>query len=107
MKASDQLFIQATVQLAEGGRFTCAPNPTVGCIITLNGQVIGRGYHQYAGQGHAEVNAIADAGGDVQGATVYVTLEPCSHHGKTGPCCEALANTPPKRAISRRNFAAK
>ena len=63
VNTSDKLFIQATVALAELGRFTCAPNPTVGCIITRNGQVIGRGYHQYAGQGHAEVNAIADAAG--------------------------------------------
>ena len=51
MRTSDLLFVQATVDLAENGRFTCAPNPTVGCIITLNGQVVGRGYHQYAGQG--------------------------------------------------------
>ena len=90
MKSSDRLFIQATVELAETGRFTCAPNPTVGCIITRNGQVIGRGYHLYAGQGHAEVNAIADAGGDVRGATVYVSLEPCSFFGQTPACAQTL-----------------
>jgi diaminohydroxyphosphoribosylaminopyrimidine deaminase/5-amino-6-(5-phosphoribosylamino)uracil reductase len=99
MKASDRLFIQATVQLAEGGRFTCAPNPTVGCIITLNGQVIGRGYHQYAGQGHAEVNAIADAGGDVKGATVYVSLEPCSFFGQTPACARTLIDAGVARVV--------
>ena len=99
MKASDRLFIQAAVQLAEGGRFTCAPNPTVGCIITLNGQVIGRGYHQYAGQGHAEVNAIADAGGDVKGATVYVSLEPCSFFGQTPACARTLIDAGVARVV--------
>ncbi|MBT6557925.1 MAG: bifunctional diaminohydroxyphosphoribosylaminopyrimidine deaminase/5-amino-6-(5-phosphoribosylamino)uracil reductase RibD [Gammaproteobacteria bacterium] len=99
MKASDRLYIQATVQLAEGGRFTCAPNPTVGCIITRNGQVIGRGYHQYAGQGHAEINAIADAGGDVQGATVYVSLEPCSFFGQTPACAQTLIDAGVARVV--------
>ena len=99
MKPSDRLFIQATVQLAEAGRFTCAPNPAVGCIITRNGQVIGRGYHQYAGQGHAEVNAIADAGGDVQGATVYVSLEPCSFFGQTPACAQTLLDAGVARVV--------
>ena len=99
MKSSDRLFIQATVQLAEGGRFTCAPNPTVGCIITRNGQVIGRGYHQFAGQGHAEVNAIANAGGDVAGATVYVSLEPCSFFGQTPACAQTLIDAGVARVV--------
>lgn len=99
VNTSDKLFIQATVALAELGRFTCAPNPTVGCIITRNGQVIGRGYHQYAGQGHAEVNAIADAAGDVQGATVYVSLEPCSFFGQTPACAQTLIDADVARVV--------
>mgnify|MGYP001161376173 CR=1 FL=1 len=99
MRTSDLLFVQATVDLAENGRFTCAPNPTVGCIITLNGQVVGRGYHQYAGQGHAEVNAIVDAGGDVKGATVYVSLEPCSFFGQTPACAQTLLEAGVARVV--------
>lgn len=99
MKASDRLFIQAAVLLAEHGRLTCAPNPTVGCIIVRNGQAIGRGYHEYAGQGHAEVNAIADAGGDVTGSTVYVSLEPCSFIGKTPACAQTLIDAGVTRVV--------
>ncbi|MEM7080922.1 MAG: bifunctional diaminohydroxyphosphoribosylaminopyrimidine deaminase/5-amino-6-(5-phosphoribosylamino)uracil reductase RibD [Pseudomonadota bacterium] len=87
---SDRLYLQACIELAEQGRHTCAPNPTVGCIIVRHGVVLGRGWHQYAGQGHAEVNAIADAGGDVRGATVYVSLEPCSFEGRTPACAATL-----------------
>ena len=99
MRTSDLLFVTATVELAENGRFTCAPNPTVGCIITRNGQVIGRGCHQYAGQGHAEVHAIADAGGDVKGATVYVSLEPCSFFGQTPACAQTLLEAGVARVV--------
>ena len=99
MKASDRLFIQAAVLLAEHGRLTCAPNPTEGCIIVRNGQAIGRGYHEYAGQGHAEVNAIADAGGDVTGSTVYVSLEPCSFIGRTPACAQTLIDAGVTRVV--------
>ena len=78
MSAADPVFLQAALELAERGRLTCAPNPTVGCIIWREGRVLGRGWHARTGEAHAEVNAIADAGGDVTGATVYVTLEPCA-----------------------------
>lgn len=81
------------IQLAERGLYTTNPNPRVGCVLVKDGQVIGEGWHQWAGQGHAEVNAIADAktrGNNVEKATAYVSLEPCCHQGLTGPCTEAL-----------------
>jgi len=85
------LFMQQALMLAEQGRYSCKPNPMVGCVIVVDGEVVGRGYHKVAGQGHAEVNALADAGDKARGATAYVTLEPCAHTGRTGPCCVALA----------------
>ncbi|MBC7500032.1 MAG: bifunctional diaminohydroxyphosphoribosylaminopyrimidine deaminase/5-amino-6-(5-phosphoribosylamino)uracil reductase RibD [Herminiimonas sp.] len=89
----DQQGIAHALQLAAKGLFTTAPNPRVGCVIVKDRQVIGEGYTQPAGQAHAEVQALADAtrrGHDVRGATVYVTLEPCSHYGRTPPCTDAL-----------------
>lgn len=85
----DRQFMQRALDLAALGRWTTAPNPMVGCVIVKQGQIIGEGYHQKAGQGHAEVNAFADCvdnGQSAVGATLYVTLEPCSHHGRTPPC---------------------
>lgn len=82
------------IELARNGLYSTMPNPRVGCVFVKDGQLLAEGWHQRPGQGHAEVEAIADAetkGADLKGATAYVTLEPCSHHGKTGPCCEALA----------------
>ncbi len=77
------------IQLARRGRYTCRPNPQVGCVITRNGNEVGHGWHQYAGQPHAEINALNDTDG-AEGSRVYVTLEPCSHHGRTPPCLDAL-----------------
>jgi len=77
------------LKLARKGRYTADPNPCVGSVLVKDGAVIGEGWHVRAGQAHAEINALADAG-DARGATAYVTLEPCSHVGKTGPCCDAL-----------------
>ncbi|MDM3872066.1 bifunctional diaminohydroxyphosphoribosylaminopyrimidine deaminase/5-amino-6-(5-phosphoribosylamino)uracil reductase RibD [Porticoccus sp. W117] len=91
MNTTDQIHMARAVQLARCGRYTTSPNPRVGCVIERDGVVIGEGWHQWAGEGHAEVNALA-AAGDASGATVYVTLEPCSHQGLTGPCAEALVN---------------
>ena len=88
--AVDRLFLRRAVELAERGLFTVAENPRVGCIIVRDGAVIGRGWHQRTGGPHAEAAAIADAGGDVRGATVYVSLEPCCHTGRQPPCTEAL-----------------
>ncbi len=78
------------LRLAERGLFTTDPNPRVGCVIVRDGEVVGEGWHERAGAGHAEVNALAQAGERARGATVYVTLEPCCHHGRTPPCSDAL-----------------
>lgn len=78
------------LQLAERGRFSTHPNPRVGCVIVNADRLVGEGFHERAGQGHAEVNALAQAGDQARGATAYVTLEPCSHQGKTPPCAKAL-----------------
>ncbi|PVZ72554.1 bifunctional diaminohydroxyphosphoribosylaminopyrimidine deaminase/5-amino-6-(5-phosphoribosylamino)uracil reductase RibD [Pelagibaculum spongiae] len=91
------------LQLAEKGRFTTHPNPRVGCVLVKDDQVIGQGWHHQAGQPHAEINALADAkaqGNATEGATAYVTLEPCSHHGRTGPCCQALAKAKVVRVVA-------
>ncbi|MGJ8521518.1 Riboflavin biosynthesis protein RibD [Carnimonas sp. R-84981] len=88
---SDEHFMARAITLAARGLYTTMPNPRVGCVLVKEGQVIGEGFHQRAGEGHAEVNALAAADpAQVRGATAYVSLEPCSHHGRTGPCCEAL-----------------
>ena len=99
MSAADPVFLEAALELAERGRFTCAPNPTVGCIIWRDGQVLGRGCHARTGEGQAEVNAIADAGGDVAGATVYVTLEPCAFVSRTPACAQTLIDADVARVV--------
>ena len=99
MYLSDTLFVRAALELAAHGRNTCAPNPPVGCIIVRHGEVIGRGYHKKAGEAHAEVNAIADAGGDVAGATVYVSLEPCAFVGRTPACAQTLIDAGVARVV--------
>ena len=78
------------LQLAERGRFSTHPNPRVGCVLVSDGEVVGEGFHERAGQGHAEVHALAQAGEKAKGATAYVTLEPCSHQGRTPACAKAL-----------------
>ncbi len=85
----DVAHMSRALELAERGRFTARPNPIVGCVVVRDGSVVGEGWHVRAGEPHAEVNALADAGG-ARGATVYVTLEPCTHHGRTPPCADAL-----------------
>lgn len=92
-------MMQYAINLAKRGRFTTAPNPNVGCVLTQNNEIVGRGYHLKAGQGHAEVNAIADAGELAVGATAYVTLEPCSHFGRTPPCAQGLIDAGIKRVV--------
>ena len=102
MNGDDQRYMQRAIELAAKGLYTASPNPRVGCVLVRDGQVIGEGYHVRAGEGHAEVNAIADAaarGHDTQGATAYVTLEPCFHFGKTPPCCEALIKAQVSRVV--------
>ena len=86
----DRLFLSRAVELAKRGLYSTTPNPRVGCVIVRDGRVIGRGWHVRSGEAHAEANAVADAGGDVEGATVYVSLEPCCHTGLQPPCTDAL-----------------
>lgn len=87
------------IHLAEKGVYSTMPNPRVGCVLVNGGEVVGEGWHERAGEGHAEVNALAQAGEQARGATAYVTLEPCSHTGKTGPCCEALVEAGVARVV--------
>lgn len=87
------------LQLAERGLFTTDPNPRVGCVIVNNRQIVGEGWHQRAGEGHAEVNALKAAGLKAKDADCYVTLEPCSHFGRTPPCADALINSGVKRVF--------
>jgi len=79
-----------TLRLAERGRLTADPNPAVGCVIVSEDAIVGRGFHRAAGEAHAEVHALREAGARARGATAYVSLEPCCHHGRTPPCVEAL-----------------
>ena len=87
---SDLFFMREAYLLAERGQYSSPPNPSVGCGVVKNNTIVGRGFHKKAGQPHAEIFALSDAGELAKGATVYVTLEPCNHHGRTGPCSEAL-----------------
>ena len=88
--AADSRHMARALQLARKGMTTAHPNPRVGCVLVRGGEVVGEGWHRATGEAHAEVNALAAAGGAAAGATAYVTLEPCSHSGRTGPCTEAL-----------------
>ena len=96
----DELFMARAIELAKKGRFTTTPNPNVGCVLVKDNQIIGEGFHQLAGQAHAEVNALAIAGEKAKGATAYVTLEPCSHYGRTPPCAEGLKAAGVKKVIA-------
>ncbi|MFA5321049.1 MAG: bifunctional diaminohydroxyphosphoribosylaminopyrimidine deaminase/5-amino-6-(5-phosphoribosylamino)uracil reductase RibD [Smithella sp.] len=87
---NDEYYMKLALDLARRGRGYVSPNPMVGAVIVKNGRMIGKGYHQRFGGNHAEINAIENAGGNVQGSTLYVTLEPCCHEGKTPPCINAI-----------------
>ncbi len=87
---SDRAHMVRALQLAERGRYSAHPNPMVGCVIVHGGEVVGEGWHAVAGEAHAEIHALQAAGERADGATAYVTLEPCVHHGKTPPCTRAL-----------------
>jgi diaminohydroxyphosphoribosylaminopyrimidine deaminase/5-amino-6-(5-phosphoribosylamino)uracil reductase len=90
MNAADSQWMAQALRLAERGLYTTAPNPRVGCVLVKAGKVVGEGWHERAGEPHAEVHALRNAGRSARGATAYVTLEPCSHHGRTPPCADAL-----------------
>ncbi len=96
---ADYAYMARAIELAWRGLYTADPNPRVGCVLVRDCVVIGEGYHQRAGEGHAEVNALRNAG-DAQGATAYVTLEPCSHFGRTPPCAQGLINAGVSRVIA-------
>lgn len=83
-------FMERAIALGEHGRITAPPNPWVGCVIAKEGRIVGEGYHHTAGEAHAEVVALRQAGSEARGATAYVTLEPCCHYGRTPPCVKAL-----------------
>ena len=87
------------LHLAQRGRLTTFPNPRVGCVIVRDGQIVGEGWHERAGEAHAEVYALGMAGARACGADIYVTLEPCSHHGRTPPCVDAVIAAAPSRVI--------
>lgn len=100
--ARDQEFMALAIQLAKQGLYTTSPNPRVGCVLVKDDEIIGQGFHIKAGEGHAEVNAIADAklrGNETKGATAYVTLEPCSHFGRTPPCAQGLVDAQVARVV--------
>ena len=88
--AADHEFMARALRLAERGLYSTSPNPRVGCVVARDGVVVGEGWHEKAGAPHAEIHALRAAGEAARGATAYVTLEPCSHHGRTPPCAEAL-----------------
>ena len=93
-------FIEHALELAERGRGTTHPNPIVGAVVVAGGEVVGEGWHEEKGGPHAEVAALADAGEKARGATVYVTLEPCAHHGETPPCVDALVEAGVARVVA-------
>lgn len=96
----DHLHMARALRLAEHGRFTARPNPVVGCVIAHADRVVGEGWHQRTGGPHAEVFALRQAGAEARGATAYVTLEPCAHHGRTPPCALALIEAGVSRVVA-------
>lgn len=97
--STDYSFMSQALKLAEKGLCTTSPNPRVGCVIVKNNRVIASGWHERAGQPHAEINALCSADDTVKNTTVYVTLEPCSHYGRTPPCAQALINAGVARVV--------
>ena len=97
--AADRKFMKRALTLARQAWGRTAPNPMVGAVVVKNGVIVGEGYHHKAGQPHAEVNALAAAGKNADGATIYVTLEPCSTYGRTPPCTEAIKKANIKRVV--------
>lgn len=97
---ADQFFMGVALDLARRGLGRTSPNPAVGCVVARDGRVLGRGFHPAAGEPHAEVFALAEAGGAARGADLYVTLEPCSHHGRTPPCADRIVEAGVRRVVA-------
>ncbi|QEG20785.1 bifunctional diaminohydroxyphosphoribosylaminopyrimidine deaminase/5-amino-6-(5-phosphoribosylamino)uracil reductase RibD [Mariniblastus fucicola] len=95
----DETWMQLAIDLARQGLGSVEPNPMVGCVLVKNGKCIGQGWHEKFGEAHAEVNAIQNASESTKGSTAYVSLEPCSHTGKTGPCADALIQAGVSRVV--------
>src|SRR5438067_10677490 len=91
-------YMRRALELAERGRYSVSPNPMVGCVLVRNGHIVGEGWHQRAGEPHAEVKALQSCD-DPRGATMYVNLEPCVHQGRTPPCTEVIRNTGIERLV--------
>ncbi|GIZ11678.1 bifunctional diaminohydroxyphosphoribosylaminopyrimidine deaminase/5-amino-6-(5-phosphoribosylamino)uracil reductase RibD [Pseudomonas sp. NCCP-436] len=100
MAGLDHSFMARALKLARKGLYSTHPNPRVGCVIVHDGRIVGEGWHARAGEPHAEVHALRQAGERARGATAYVTLEPCSHHGRTPPCAEALVVAGVQRVVA-------
>ncbi len=98
--ARDSHWMACALRLAERGLYSTSPNPRVGCVLVRDGKVVGEGWHQRAGEAHAEIHALSAAGEMARGATAYITLEPCSHHGRTPPCTDALHTAGVKRVVA-------
>src|SRR5256884_2946798 len=92
--------MQHALALARKGIGLVSTNPVVGCVIVREGQIVGEGFHQYDGRDHAEIVALKSAGDKARGATLYVTLEPCNHKGRTGPCTEAIISAGVQRVVA-------
>ncbi|MEO1107909.1 MAG: bifunctional diaminohydroxyphosphoribosylaminopyrimidine deaminase/5-amino-6-(5-phosphoribosylamino)uracil reductase RibD [Pseudomonadota bacterium] len=100
MSETDKRFMALALSLGQRGQGSCWPNPAVGCVIVREGRIVGQGWTQPGGRPHAEPVALAQAGSAAKGATAYVTLEPCSHHGKTPPCATALIEAGVSRVVA-------
>lgn len=98
--APDAAYMRQALELARRGLGRTSPNPAVGALVVKDGEVVGRGFHTWAGVKHAEVLALEEAGERARGATLYVTLEPCVHHGRTGPCTEAIVAAGIRRVVA-------
>ena len=96
---NDTQYMELAISLARNGKGFTSPNPCVGAVVVKDGKVVGQGWHKAAGLAHAEVNAIDDAGSDAKDATIYVTLEPCNHFGKTPPCTHKIMNAGIQRVV--------
>jgi diaminohydroxyphosphoribosylaminopyrimidine deaminase / 5-amino-6-(5-phosphoribosylamino)uracil reductase len=99
-RMNDAALLGRALELAERGRSTTAPNPVVGAVLVRDGEIVGEGWHERAGRPHAEIVALEAAGQRARGATLYVTLEPCAHHGRTPPCADALVAAGVTRVVA-------